>query len=222
VTGGVFLLSLLFSAWLLNAAYLASALAAVQLSGARAEVARLGLGPRLFTTSIGGTRIELGPLPLLAYVKIEGMADTGGPPVGFRAMHPLRRMAVVVGSWLLPALIAVLAIGPGPVGHHLVTALPQLFVRPFDTEAGVGLVRALRALPFPAALGVLATKLTAYNLFLPLPSLSGGLALRYLLAWIAPATDRDKVWAWLSMVAMPVMLVVFVRWIYVLFRALAG
>jgi hypothetical protein len=222
VTGGVLLLlSLLFFAFLLNAAYLASALAAARLAGARVEVARLGLGPALLGTSIAGTRIELGLLPTLAYVKLEGMVDTGGPPVGFRAMHPLRRVAVVVGSWVLPALIAVLAIGPGPVGHHLVTALPQLFVRVFDTQAGVGLVRAFLALSFPAALGVLATKLVAYNLLTPLPSLSGGLVLRYLLAWVAPATDRDGVWNRVGLMEAPVMGVVCIRWIYVLYRALA-
>src|SRR5512141_1449634 len=131
-------LEILLFAFVGNAAYLASTLAAARLMGANAQVARLGMGPRLLALPLGKTRIELCPIPIVAYVTFEGMADFDDPPVGFRAMHPLRRVGVVVGSWVLPALLSVLLLGPGRAGHHLVAALPQLY-KGFDTQAGIGL-----------------------------------------------------------------------------------
>jgi hypothetical protein len=215
-------LEILLFALIGNTAYLASTLAAGRILGAEAETARLGMGPKLFTLPLGKTRIELCLLPIVAWVSFQGMADTDDPPVGFRAMHPLRRVGVVVGSWVLPALLAALLLGPARAGHHIWVALPQLY-RGFDTEAGIGLARAFIALPLGAALGVFLAKLTAFNLFVPLPGLSGGLVLRYLLGWMVPAVERNqKAWSGLHLLALPVMLGVSIKWVYVFYRAIFG
>lgn len=212
---------LLFFALLANAAYLASTLAAARLLGANAEVARLGSGPKLFGFSIGTTKVEVRAFPLMASVSLEGMADAEGPPVGFRAMHPLRRIGVVLGSWVLPALLAVLLIGPARAAHHLVTAFPQM-LQALHTEAGTGLWKAYLTLPFLAALGVILAKIVAFNL-LPFPSLSGGLTLRYLLAWIVPGVDGpSRAWMVWHMISLLLMLALGLREVYVFYLALTG
>jgi hypothetical protein len=218
------LLQLLFFALIANALYLASALAAARLLGANAEAARLGFGPRLFAFSIGGTKVEVSAVPLVAWVALEGMADAEGPPVGFRAMHPLRRVAVVLGSWVLPALVAVLLIGPGRAAHHLVVALPQevrVLVYP-EPDAWAALWKAYLALSFPAALGVFLARLIAINL-LPLPALSGGLALRPLIGWIFPGLDRStRFWIRWHMIGALLTLLLALRVVYVIYRLLTG
>ncbi len=205
-----------------QAAYLASTLIAARLLGANAESARLGVGPKLFAFSIGATRIQVCALPIVAWVALEGMADAEGPPVGFRAMHPLRRAAVTLSSWALPALLAVLLIGPGRAAHHLVTALPQWTRVLLHPDAAVGLWRAYLALPLPAALGVFLAKMIAINL-LPFPSLSGGLTLRYLLAWVFPSSDgASRGWITWHAITSVVILVLGLRMLYVLYLALTG
>ena len=215
------LAELLLFTLLSQVAYLASTLVAAPLLGARAEVARIGFGPRLWAPTWRGTRFELCAIPLVASVTLEGMIEAEGPPQGFRALHPLRRAAVVTGAWVLPALLAALAIGPGPAAHHVATALPHM-ARMLVAEDGVGLVRTFLALPFRAGLGVFLAVTVGLNLLLPVPSLSGGLLLRYLLAWIAPATDRDRGWFWLHAIGIVALLVGCGREIYVIFRAIAG
>lgn len=215
-------LQLLVFALIANLAYLVSTLTAARLLGANAESARLGFGPKLYAFTIGATKIEVRALPIVASVELEGMADAEGPPVGFRAMHPLRRIGVVLGSWVFPALLAMLLIGPGRAAHHLVTAFPQLTRALFHTGSAVGLWKAYLALPRSAALGVFLAKIVAFNL-LPIPSLSGGLALRSLLTWIAPGlTDSSRAWRAWHLISAVLVLVLGIRLTYTLFLALAS
>jgi len=216
------LLQLFFFALIAQALYLASTLLAARLLGANAEVARLGAGPRLLGFSLGTTKVEVRALPIVAAVSLEGMIDSEGPPVGFRAMHPLRRVGVVLGSWILPALVAVLLLGPLRAAHHLGAAFPQMLQGSLHTEVATALWKAFLALPVQVALGVFLAKVTAFNL-LPLPMISGGLALRHLLSWPFPVLNgHSRGLVALHLIAMLLMLGLVFRWPYALYLALTG
>jgi membrane-associated protease RseP (regulator of RpoE activity) len=198
-----------------QALYVASTLAAVRVFGARAEAASIGFGPKLFRVALWrdvfaapdgaelrDVTLTVALIPLVSWVKIEGMAAT--ERVGFRALHPLRRVGVVLGAWCLPALVAALLLGPARAAHHVATLVPNLAT----ALRGAGRARLLEpfeALAWPAALGVFLAKFTAFNL-LPFPNVAGGHALRHLVAWVAPSTDDGKPAAWSSALGLALIL----------------
>ena len=216
------LLQLFFFALIGQVLYLFSTLLAARALGAKATVATLGMGPKLLVRSLGGTRFELCLVPIVASVALEGMLEGEGPPVGFRAMHPLRRVGVVLGSWVVPALVSALLIGPLRAAHHLGTAFPQFIQGGLHVEVGTALWRAFLALPFGVAMGVGLAKMTAFNL-LPLPMISGGLALRHLLSWPFPSLNgHSRGLVALHLIATLLMFALLIRWPYALYLALTG
>src|SRR5262249_12719067 len=139
-------------------------------------------------------------------------------PVGFRALHPLRRVAIVVGSWAVPALFACVLLGPARAARHLQSALPQL-ARAIDTSAAVRLLEAFFALPWPTALGVFLMKVVAFNVLVPVPTQAGGQIVLPLSSLISARLEQSRLLRGVLSLAQIPCAAVAALWIWALYRA---
>ena len=181
---GMPLVRLFLIAALLNVLYLASVLLAARIAGVRVERLGLGFGPKLVDRAMGSLQLEVRLVPLSSWAAIEGMLDDEGPPRGFRALHPVARVGLLLGGWALPLLLAVVLLGPAHALASVGATYGQM-VTGLDVREGERLWRVFLALPLVPAAGVLAAKTVAFNL-LPLPTLTGGRVLDTLLTWRRP------------------------------------
>ena len=187
----MFLAWLLFDGGLCLAVHLGSIFGAGVALGARVEAASFGFGPSL-EKSWRGIKWRLGPLPLGGYVRFQG-ADPGAPPEpgAFSWLSRPRRALIDVSGCLALCLVAVFLLGPARSWHGFSSAFAQalqIVLHPAAASALVGRWCSLLAGPAPLALGMLATKVAAFNL-LPLPALNGWALLRDLVrapGWRGP------------------------------------
>ncbi|AKF82775.1 hypothetical protein MFUL124B02_30305 [Myxococcus fulvus 124B02] len=192
--------ALIFWLWMLfftvNALWALSQAAVASSFGVRPTRVKLGVGPRLFTLSLGGIQWALRPLvPFGSAVSFEEETAEGAskPPVDNR----LRQLPVALhaGTILLPWAVlvgvAMACLGPGEGLRHFLSgfALPfQLSLLPERIERFVTLLRDGELL---RAWGLLSAKVAAANL-LPLPVLAGGSLV--MLPW-RNQRERVPVWA---------------------------
>jgi hypothetical protein len=191
--------------------------------GGRATAIHIGV-PRVFRFKLAGSDIELGIVPIVASVTLlgRGPADTYDGPGSFRHLGLARRLAILLGPWLLTLLIAVLCLAPARAFTSFANAFPQILFVLDPTPLVRGFLRVLRTEPWFITVGVLCAKLTAMNL-LPLSALAGGAALEEIAATFKPpAKPGDEapraLWPILSM-----LFVIFFlggRFVYGLIRAL--
>ncbi len=191
--------------------------------GGRAKAVHLGF-PRVVRFKLAGSDIELGLVPTVASVTLlgRGPGDTYDGPGSFRRLGLARRLAILLGPWLLTLLIAVLCLAPARAFASFANAFPQLLFVLDPTPLVRGFLRILRTEPWVITLGVLCAKSTAMNL-LPLWTLAGGGALQEVAATFRPpAKPGDEapraLWPVLSML----FAIFFIggRFVYGLIRAL--
>ena len=197
-----------------QALFVLSQLVAARAFGAEPTKVVFGIGPRA-RFRIADVRFEVAPVPLLAYVELAGMIDDEGPPRGFRALHPLKKILIVLGAWVLPLIVAMALLGPLRGMQQVVRTPWQLLRGVFDAEDAVTYLRLFFALPRSAALGVLLAKMVAFNL-LPFPGLAGARILQYLGEWLFPNSRliNAKKHAWLHTIGLIAILGILVKWGY--------
>jgi membrane-associated protease RseP (regulator of RpoE activity) len=217
-------LNLYLAVLLLHVVFLASSWIIGVRAGARVRVVSLGT-PTVKRFERGDTKIMLGLLPILAYVSFAGLnpLDEDSGPGDWRRLPLARRVLILLVPWIATFVIAVLCVGPARAARSGAHAVVQLAVVLDTTPLVRGFLHLLATEPLAVVAGVVAAKMTAFNL-LPLPSLAGGRALGELVAAAtrAPGATKDPpkpLWALLSM------LVVFVwcfgRFAWGLWHALA-
>jgi len=145
----------------LQVVFVVLALAATRLAGATVKEVTLGM-PGLLPFSVGSTRIKVGPIP-----------SAGLDMVDFEKLSLSKQLLVRLGPWIVQLAIAVTLLGPGDAMRSFVNAFGEVL------SLGNATVRAEHALAFlehappVTMLGVLLTKVVAFNL-LPFPGLAGG------------------------------------------------
>ena len=145
--------------------------------GAPPTVAKLHMGPGLFSFRLFGVRWSFGPLTFgtsLAFTPED--EPEGLRPNPYLSLSFPRRLVAVSSSVLLMLLIAVVCLSPLRALESWLSGFGQM-VNVFRASERVEAFLALRPLGFRATLGVLAAKLAALNM-LPIPPLSGYLLLR--------------------------------------------
>ncbi|MCY1002213.1 hypothetical protein OWM54_34175 [Myxococcus sp. MISCRS1] len=193
--------ALLFWLWMLfftvNALWALSQAAVASSFGVRPTLVKLGVGPRLFTLSLGGIQWALRPLvPFGSAVSFEDptqdAASSKAPADNrLRQLPVARHAATIVLPWAVLVGVAMACLGPGEGLRHFVTgfALPfQVSLLPERIERFVAVLRDGELL---RAWGLLSAKVAAANL-LPLPVLAGGSLV--MLPW-RNQRERVPVWA---------------------------
>jgi len=139
--------------------------------GARVIDVMMG-APGLVRFRAGGVAVRIGLVPGASLGFAGRGNDCGDDPRGWRRLPLARRLAIVVGPWLVSCAIAVALLG----GRAL-TSIAHGFVQVLYPLDPTPLVRRFVELaahaPMTVVLGLVLAKLTAMNL-LPLPSLAGG------------------------------------------------
>jgi membrane-associated protease RseP (regulator of RpoE activity) len=167
---------------LLQVVFLASSWIVGVRAGARVREVSLGF-PSLKRFERGGTTIKIGLLPFFAYVAFAGLnpLDEDSGPGDWRRLPLARRIVILLAPWAATFVMAVLCVGPARAARSCVHAVAQ-FVVVLDTTPLVrGFLHLIDSEPFVVVVGVVAAKVTAFNL-LPLPSLAGGRSLGELIA----------------------------------------
>jgi hypothetical protein len=193
--------------------------------GGRATEAQLG-ALRVFRFKLAGSEIKLGLLPVVASVTLLGRApaDTYDGPDSFRRLGLERRLAILLGPWVLTLLIAVLCLAPARAFASFANAFPQLFFALDLTPLIRGFLRVVNAEPWFITVGVLCAKLTAINL-LPLSTLAGGAALQEIAVTLRPPPKPGDeapraLWPILSLLFL--MFFIGGRFVYGVLRAILG
>ena len=161
---------------------------------------------------IGGPSLAHGSLPGKVY---RGTPISGGPTFGeqvkgqpndfhnrFHDLHPVRRIAILLAGPASLYLVAVLCLGPSKaspkVGRGFVQFVLPIVPRATAWAGGTPKELAARLLNLPqdqpsrVVLGIVASKLTAFNLF-PIPPSCGWMILMTLLGWRKRLPKRAEV-----------------------------
>jgi membrane-associated protease RseP (regulator of RpoE activity) len=139
-------------------------------------------------------------------------------PPGFNDLHPLKRVVIAASGCIALVTLAALCLGPWAsvrsLGRGFVQITPFAPWTPTWVPGGKELagrfVSLLRNGPFRVVIGVLAAKQAAFNL-LPLPPLTGGMIITYLLGWKKGLPERILVSA--LYVGLLLTLITFGYWI---------
>jgi membrane-associated protease RseP (regulator of RpoE activity) len=173
-------------------------------AGARVRTVSLGM-PTVKSFERGGTKIMLGLFPVFAYVAFAGLnpLDEDSGPGDWRRLPLTRRFVILLAPWVATFVMAVLCLGPVRAARSGAHTVAQFFVVLDTTPLVRGFLHLLGTDPLVVVFGVLAAKMTVFNL-LPLPSLAGGRAVGELVAAItrAPGATKDPPhprWALFSM-----------------------
>jgi membrane-associated protease RseP (regulator of RpoE activity) len=174
------------------------------LLGCRLYEVRLGIGPRLLSWTVGGTRFGVRAFLLAGSTRFDPDDDwdssTSRQPPG-RSFADLSRpaRALIYGSGSLALFgLGALLLGPTEATGSVLRGLRQLPAGAVDPlSEGAAHLSALRSLvaraPLSAFVGVVACKVAAFNL-LPLPPLNGFHVLNTLL-WSDRPIGAGHVWA---------------------------
>jgi membrane-associated protease RseP (regulator of RpoE activity) len=171
------------------------------LLGATVEEVSWFFGPPYFRFRICRVSFRIGVIPFGGYAKFKGDQDppksrdevvfaADMEPPGFNDLHPLRRAAIAASGCLALLFLAALCLGRWPSVRSLSRGFVQLVTFAPWTPAWVPGGRKLagrflslfRTGPYRIALGVLAAKQAAVNLY-PVPPLNGGMIINTLLEW---------------------------------------
>jgi hypothetical protein len=192
--------------------------------GGRATAAQIGV-PRVFRFKLAGVDVQLGLLPVVSSVTLlgRGPADTYDGPGSFRRLGLARRLAILLGPWIIALAVAVACLTPARAFASFANAFPQLLFVLDPTPLVRGFLAVLRDEPWSITAGVLFAKLAAMNL-LPLSTLAGGAALHEIALTLRPREKPEDeapsaLWPALSMLFM--LFYIGARFAYGLIRALA-
>jgi membrane-associated protease RseP (regulator of RpoE activity) len=178
------------------------------LLGATLEEVSWFFGPPYIRIRIGQVNCRFGLIPFGGYAKFKGdqtpRKATEEPlfaadlePPGFNDLHPIKRAAIHASGCLVLIILAVLCLGP----VHATRSLGRGFVQfvpfapwtpawvPEGRELAARFLSVFRNGPYPFALGVLAAKLAAANLF-PVPPMNGGQLILTLMEWKRSLPDK--------------------------------
>jgi len=169
--------------------------------GATVEEVSFFFGWILIRFRYRGVSYRVGVIPMGGSVRFKGDRDkpksteeilfaADMEPPGFCDLHPLKRVVIAASGCAALLTMAALCLGlwasVRSLGRGFVQLIPFAPWTPAWVPEGKELaghfVSLFRHGPFRVALGVLAVKLTAFNL-LPLPPLNGGMIVTYLLGW---------------------------------------
>jgi hypothetical protein len=181
--------------------FLVTAFAATAAVGGRMRSAAFGT-LRVRTFRAAGVEMRLGVLPVLSWVLPAGMGllDSDDGPGSWRRISLPGRLSVVLAPWAVIMTVAVLCLGMDRAAASFVRAPAQIVG--VDSTLVRGFFRVVGAEPFSVTLGVMCAKMSAFNL-LPLPNLSGGLALREIVTTVRPSDEsQDQAWARVRAVSM--------------------
>ena len=178
------------------------------LLGATVEEVSLFFGPNIIKFRYRGVNYRIGMIPMGGSVRFKGeqdkpkrteeirfAADMDTP--GFTDLHPLKRVAIAAAGCVALVVLGAICMGTGAsirsLGRGFFQAIPFAPWTPAWVPGGRELADRFVALllkrPFRVALGVLAVKVTAFNL-LPLPTLNGGAIVTYLAFWRKRPPER--------------------------------
>jgi membrane-associated protease RseP (regulator of RpoE activity) len=170
--------------------------------GATVEEVGLFSGKELGRFSYRGIVFRIGLLPIGSHVKFVGERQPDDFHNGFYDLHPVRRIAILFAGPAILYLVAVLCLGPSKASPKVGRGFVQfvLPIVPRATALAGGTPRELlaRLLTLPqdqpsrVVLGIVASKLTALNLF-PIPPSCGGTILMTLLGWRKRLPQRAEV-----------------------------
>jgi hypothetical protein len=147
-----------------------------KLIGGKIEDLGIFVGPTIFHFKLGEVTVRLNALPLGSYVKFSD---------DFQLLHPLRKTLAVLAGLVSYLVLAFIGLGFAETFQQVSSGFVQILSGVISPVAvGSRLVEVLANVfqekSFPVGLGILASKLLAFNL-IPVGSLSGGMIVLYLL-----------------------------------------
>jgi membrane-associated protease RseP (regulator of RpoE activity) len=156
--------------------------------GATIEEMGLFSGKKRGQFSYRGIVFKIGFIPYGSYVKFAGE----GKPNDLRDLHPFRRSAILAAGPAILLVVAVLCLGPADAcakaGRGFIQYVLPIVPRATTLAGGSPKELVARLLTLPndqpsrVVLGIVASKLVAFNL-LPIPPHYGGQILLILLGW---------------------------------------
>jgi membrane-associated protease RseP (regulator of RpoE activity) len=189
--------------------------AAGRLIGAKIETISLFFGPRLWHSKMGDTEFVLSLIPLGGFVKFDD---------GFQKFHPLKRVFVAASGCALLLVLAVVAFGFSGAFQKFFNGFMQILSgvlspRSYGSQLFSTAYEFLKAAPFLACLGLIASKMAAANM-LPLPTMNGGEIILTLLSWVKPMPERVR--ERIQQFGFLILLIILICWIVAFVYFLIG
>lgn len=161
--------------------------AAGWLVGAPLEEINIFFGPRIKKINLGNAILDIRAIPLGGNVKFSDE---------FQNFHPIKRIFIACCGSLALVIVAMIAFGVSEGFQKFTNGFYQVLSGAFaprtqGSQYLLSLYEFVRANSFWASLGLIASKMAAFNL-LPLPVLNGGAIVLSLLDWVRPMPLKFK------------------------------
>lgn len=202
---------------LMQVVFVATSWALVTAVGGRATTVLLGATPPLVTRQVRGVTLRLGLFPS-ASLELLGRVDDDDSPESWRRLGLARRLAVLLGPWLVMIAVAAACLGPSRMLTSAWHGLHQIFLVLDPTALVRAFFRLAETAPFATVVGIVAAKSAAANL-VPLPSLAGWGVVSEVAGPSRSGRESARSNAWMILGAL-VMLFVSGRFAYAVVRVL--
>ena len=185
-------------------------IAASLLFGVQFEEINIFFGPRVKTINVGNVVLNIGAIPWGGNVKF---CDE------IQSLHSVKRLFMLISGPSLLVMMAMVAFGVPEGFQKVLNGFYQLFYgafspRTYGSQYLLSLCEFVRVNTLSASLGLIASKVAAFNL-LPFPTLTGGMIVMTILNRIRPmsmlATERIQIFGLL------ILLILLVGWMLALY-----
>ena len=185
-------------------------IAASLLFGVQLEEINIFFGPRIKTINVGNVVLNIGVIPYGGNVQF-------GDEI--QSLHPVKRIFMLICGPSLLVIMAMMAFGVPDGFQKVLNGFYQLFYgafspRTYGSQYLLSLYEFVRINTLSASLGLIASKVAAFNL-LPFPTLTGGMIVMTILNRIRPmsmlVSERIQLFGLL------ILLILLISWMLALY-----